>query len=404
MCEGFMSKKLISVLILICLILSSCSIRKSEIDRDTESSASETTKVSESTETSAPETEPVPETSASFAACGDNIIYFGTYRDAASQSDGSRAYNFSPIYRNVKEIISSADIAFINQEVPCADSFEPHDYPTFNSPVDLTYDIAEAGFDIINLANNHMLDQGAKGIRESYENWKARELTVIGCYEESDSRYITYYEKNNIKIAFVSYTYGTNLNEDPANEGLYAPYLKQSDVAGDVAEAHENADFVIVSVHWGEEGQLEPNEEQRKYAKIMADNGADVILGHHPHVLQPIEWLDGLDGNKCLCAFSLGNFVHEQAYDYNVPGGILTFNIKKNSDGSFAENVQLIPTVCHYPSNFYNNVVYLFRDYTPELASSHAVATYYNNPISYDSLKQTICSTISGEFLPDYMN
>ena len=174
-------------------------------------------------------------------------------------------------------------------------------------------------------------------------------------------------------------------------------------MAGDVAEARENADFVMVSVHWGDEGASSPNEEQKKYAQIMADNGADVIIGHHPHVLQPVEWLDGKDGKKCLCAYSLGNFVHEQAYDYNVPGGILSFNIKKSSDGTKAEDVQLIPTVCHYPANFYNNTVYLFRDYTPELASAHAVATYYNNPISYDSLKGYVTKTVSAEFLPDYM-
>ena len=403
-----MNRRLISVILLLALLLSSCGIKK--IGEENNTTADDTVPAGNLTTdtaadtTDADTTAQTPESTVSFAACGDNIIYYGTYRDAASQAyDGGRQYNFSPIYNNVKDVISAADIAFINQETPCADSFPPESYPTFNSPVDLTYDVAEAGFDIINLANNHMLDKGAKGLLESYNNWKARSLTVVGCYEESDSRYITYYEKNNIKIAFVAYTYGTNLSEDPANAGLYAPYLKQSDVAGDVKEACDNSDFVIVSVHWGDEGAMTPNEDQKNFAKIMAENGADVIVGHHPHVLQPIEWLDGKDGKKCLCAYSLGNFVHEQAYDYNVPGGILTFNIVKSSDKTTAKSVQLVPTVCHYPSSFYNNTVYLFRDYTQELAASHAVATYYNNPISYDSLKQYICNTISQEFLPDYM-
>lgn len=400
-----MNRKFIAILICIIMCLSSCSIRKSGLSTDTELSDTSVVPVSEEvTETSEVTTEAIPETKASFVACGDNIIYFGTYRDAQAQAyDGGREYNFRPIYQNVEEIISSADIAFINQETACSQSFPVESYPQFNSPVDLTYDITDVGFDIINLANNHMLDKGAQGLLDSYNNWKERNLTVIGCYEEAENKYITYYEKNDIKIAFVSYTYGTNLNEDPAGVGLYAPYLKQSDVAGDIKEARENADFVIVSVHWGEEGVQTPGDEQKEYAKIMADNGADVIIGHHPHVLQPIEWLDGPDGKKCLCAYSLGNFVHEQDHDYNVPGGILSFDIVKNSDGTKADTVQLIPTVCHYPSNFYNNVVYLFRDYTEELASEHAVATYYNNPISYQSIKDVICNTISGEFLPDYM-
>lgn len=338
----------------------------------------------------------------SFLGVGDNIIYFGTYRDAQSQSDGSRAYNFAPIYRNVKEMVSSADIAFINQETPVSENNEPESYPTFNSPVDLTYDVKDAGFDIINLANNHMLDQGADGLKDSYNNWKARDLTVIGCYEEQDERYITYLEKNNVKLAFVSYTYGTNLSPDPATVGLYAPYLKQSDFEGDIKEAKDNADFVIVSVHWGDEGALQPNESQKAYAEKMAKAGADVIIGHHPHVLEPIEWID-TDGGRCLCVYSLGNFVHEQDHDYNVPGGILTFDIVKGGGETKLENPMLTPTVCHYPANFYNNVVYFFSDYTPELASQHAVATYYNNSISYDSLKNVIVGTISSEFLPDYL-
>lgn len=344
---------------------------------------------------------------ASFVGCGDNIIYFGTYRDAASKSDGTRKYNFKPIYKNVQDIISGADIAFINQETACAQSFEPESYPTFNSPVDLTYDIRDVGFDIIGMANNHMLDKGALGLRESFDNWNALGLTVIGCYEEKDdgSKYITYYEKNGIKIAFVAYTYGTNLSEDPAKEGLYAPYLKQSDVAADVKEARENSDFVIVSVHWGEEGSMTPSAEQQSYAKIMAENGADVILGHHPHVLQPIEWLDGYEGNKTLCVYSLGNFVHEQARDYNVPGGIISFNITDSGDGDVkVDSPRFIPTVCHYPSNFYDNVVYLLEDYTEELASSHAVRTYYNNTISLEGLKKYVTDTISSEFLPEYLH
>ena len=122
--------------------------------------------------------------SASFVGCGDNIIYIGTYRDAASKSDGTRKYNFKPIYKNVQDIISGADIAFINQETACAQSFEPESYPTFNSPVDLTFDIRDVGFDVIGMANNHMLDKGALGLRESFDNWNAVGLTVIGCYEE----------------------------------------------------------------------------------------------------------------------------------------------------------------------------------------------------------------------------
>ena len=401
-----MKKRIVLLLIAVMLVCTSCLRPVGQVgtpvtDGTTESLFSDTTALAEPVTDTLTETEPKETHKASFVGVGDNIIYFGTWRDAASKSDGTRQYNFKPIYKNVQSIISGADIAFINQETVCAQSFEPESYPQFNSPVDLTYDVMDVGFDVVCMANNHMLDKGALGLRESFDNWNARGAFVIGAYEEKDSgHYVSYYEKNGIKIAFVTYTYGTNLAEDPAKQGLYAPYLKQADIAGDVREARENSDFVIVSVHWGEEGAMTPSEEQKQYAKIMAENGADVILGHHPHVLQPIEWLDGMDGGKTLCAYSLGNFVHEQARDYNVPGGIISFDIVKEGDArAIVSAPEFIPTVCHYPQNFYNNTVYLLSDYTEELAASHAVRTYYNNSISLESLKKYVTDTISEEFL-----
>jgi len=387
------------------LLFTACSFRSTE-NEDAET----TTPVADITsETATSDTTVLEENitrTLSFLGCGDNIIYFGTYRDAKSCAiAGGRPYNFAPIYNNVREMISTADIAFINQETPVSQSHEPDSYPTFNSPVDLTYDLADAGFDIINLANNHMLDKGALGLKESFENWKARDLTVIGCWEEQESgKYITYYDKNDIRIAFVSYTYGTNLNEDPARFGLFASYLRQADLEGEIAEAKANADFVIVSVHWGEEGSLVPNAEQKSYAQKMADAGADVILGHHPHVLQPIEELGRADGGTTLCVYSLGNFVHEQDRYINVVGGMITFDITKTGDNRAQwSNVGFTPTVCHYPGNFYGNTVYLLKDYTEELAAQHAVRTYYKNTISLSALQELVTNTIDSKYLTDYL-
>ncbi len=398
-----MKKRIFALLAACLLFCTSCLRQNGILGGDTEV----TTNNSVTTEADTTVTEPEAKTeSVSFLGCGDNIIYYGTWRDAKSQSDGTREYNFKPIYKNVADMIAEADISFINQETVCSESFPPESYPTFNSPVDLTYDIAELGFDVVCLANNHMLDKGPLGLRESFDNWNDRGVHVIGCYEEIEntSRYITYYEENGITVAFIAYTEFTNLYRDPTEQGLWASYLKQSDVVGDVREADEYADFVIVSVHWGEEGSFEPSAEQRAYAKIMADSGADVILGHHPHVLQPIEWIEGKDGNRTLCAYSLGNFVHEQDRDYNVPGGMLTFNIVSENDGdATATDVEFIPTVCHYPRSFYNNTVYLLEDYTEELCNAHAVKTYYNRTISLEKLKEYVKDTISSEFLPDFL-
>ncbi len=412
-------KKIISAILVAVMMISlvSCSLRPIDeipnevtepADAETVGSiiGSETEKETE-VETE-PETEPEPEekviTKASFVGCGDNIIYYGTYRDAKSMAiAGGREYNFRPMYSEVESIISAADLAFINQETVISHSSVPESYPNFNSPVDIADDLVDVGFDIISVANNHMLDQGALGLKETYENWNERGVTLVGCHEENDSgKYVTYVEKNGIKIGILSYTYGTNLGEDPAKYGLYASYLKYADVAGEVAEARANADFVIVSVHWGQEGAMTPSDEQKKYAQIMADNGADVIIGHHPHVLQPIEWINGESGNKTLCVYSLGNFLHEQDREYNVPGGMITFDIQKvNNNRATVENVLFIPTVCHYPRSFYGNKVYLLENYTEQLANAHAVRTYYKHELSLAGLVSIVKKTISSEFLPD---
>ncbi len=388
------------------LLLTSCALRSTD---NTDSTTAADMTASPDITTAVPEsTSPQKDVihTLSFLACGDNIIYYGTYRDAANQAvPGGRAYNFAPIYDHVRDIISAADVAVINQETPVSQSHQPNSYPDFNSPVDLTYDLTEAGFDIINLANNHMLDKGALGLKESFENWKARGVTVTGCYEEQDSgKYITYYDKNDIRIAFLSYTYGTNLNSDPAEYGLYASYLKYADLEGEITEAKKNADFVIVSVHWGQEGSLTPNEEQKSYAKKMADWGADVILGHHPHVLQPIEELQRQDGGTTLCIYSLGNFVHEQDRYINAVGGMITFDITKTNDEPTKwSNVDFTPTVCHYPRSFYGNKVYLLKEYTEELADQHAVRTYYNNPMSLTMLQELVTNTIDKKYLTEYL-
>ncbi len=409
-------KRIISAILVIMMTVTfaSCAIRPidGELPKETKPTVAETEPATEAESETEKETETEAETEkkedvvtkASFVGCGDNIVYYGTYRDAKSQAvSGGRAYNFRPMYSEVEGIIKAADLAFINQETVISHSNEPESYPTFNSPVDIADDLVDVGFDIISVANNHMLDKGALGLKETYENWNERGVALVGCHEENDSgKYVTYIEKNGIKIAILSYTYGTNLGEDPAKYGLYASYLKYADVAGEVSEARANADFVMVSVHWGQEGAMTPDDEQKQYAKIMADNGADVIIGHHPHVLQPIEWIESEGGNKTLCVYSLGNFLHEQDREYNVPGGMITFDIEKvNDDHATVENVLFIPTVCHYPRSFYGNKIYLLENYTEQLANAHAVRTYYNNTISLDGLISIVKKTISAEFLPE---
>ncbi len=341
----------------------------------------------------------------SFIGCGDNIIYAGNIKDARSKAiPGGRQFNFKPMYENVSDTIENADIAFINQEnVMAGDGYAISYYPMFNSPRELGYDLQELGFDVINIANNHMLDKGAAGLQNTIEFWKSMDdVLMIGGYENQDDYdTIRILEKNGIKIAFLSYTYGTNGISKPESSPIAIPLHEDEDIIRQTKLAKEQADLVIVSIHWGYEGAFKPSDEQKRIAKLMADCGVDAIIGHHPHVLQPVEWITGKDGNKTLCVYSLGNFMAEQAYDYNMVGGIISFDIVQLGDNHpYLENVVFNPTVFHFPSNFFNNTIYLMEDYTPELAAVHGVKHFYRHNLSYEQLLKYATDTIDSEFLP----
>ena len=374
--------------------------------------------------TEAVTTEPAPTVEpakVSFIGCGDNIIYYGNVREAATKAPAGRKYGFAYSYDRVDHLISGADVAFINQEtLMCGEGFDISYYPAFNSPQDVGLDLVDVGFDVVGMANNHMLDKGGAGLEKTIEFWKSQPVLMIGGYtSEEDFNTPRYLESNGMKIAFLSYADHTN--GIPLYDGYdaWVPYLDEKDTAmsqsGNISEkarqtiisqvtaAKENADIVIVSVHWGAEGAFAPSEEQKKFAKLFADNGVDVIIGHHPHVIQPVEWIEGEGGNKTLCVYSLGNFMAEQAYDYNMVGGMISFDMVRSDRGETSvENVQFIPTVFHHNASFYNNQVWLMEEYTADMAASHGIS-YYGNHTSLDKLKKYVTDTISPDFLPDFL-
>ena len=397
-----MKKKLLlfTAVLFSAILMASCSQTAEPVEEDV-------IPVEEGVESSAvPEKIPEPEIieyRTSFIGCGDNIIY-GT-KDARGHAEGTdRPYNYKPYYNGVADIIENADIAFINQEtLMCGEGYALSYYPMFNSPQELGYDLKELGFDVVNISNNHMLDKGADGLAKTIAFWKGMEdVLMIGGYENADDfDNIRFIEKDGLKIAFLSYTYATNGLSKPASSPLVIPYINDEDIIRQTALANECADMVFVSVHWGVEGSFTPNDEQKRVAQLFADCGVDAIIGHHPHVIQPVEWLDGKDGNKTLCVYSLGNFMAQQAYDYNMIGGIISFDIVHSQvKEPSLENVVFMPTVFHFGGNFLGNNVMPFEEYTPELAALHGVRTYYGHQMSYDTLMGYIKNTVSDEFLP----
>ena len=348
--------------------------------------------------------EKVPVQTVSFIACGDNLVHSSLYSDAQTLAAGTeKEYNFLPMYDNVADIIQNADLAFINQETPFGGSSRPiSGYPLFNTPEQMGDDLITLGFDIIGLANNHMLDSTAKGYENTIDFWNSKDgVTAIGGYKnKEDFENIRVIEKNGIKIALLAYTYSTNGLKLPQGSELVIPLYDDETIDRQTKKAKSLADVVIVSIHWGVEDQFKPNAEQKRKAKLMADNGVDVIIGHHPHVLQPIEWIDRADGGKTLCMYSLGNFLSGMMYSRNMVGGILGFDLCKAPNGVSVDNVCFIPTVSQYNKNVRGFKIYRFSEYTEALEKAHG-AHKFDSGMSMKSMRKIIDNAIPKKFLTE---
>ena len=351
---------------------------------------------------------PAPPTlySFSFLAAGDNMIYYGNVRDAKKNAEGTdKAYDFTPSYTSIKPIVEQYDLSFINQEVlMCGAGYDLSYYPRFNAPQEVGDAVVDAGFDIIGMANNHMLDKGEKGLKATLDYWEKQPVTLIGAYRDAAAfEEIRVIEQNGIKIALLAFTDWTNGLSLPEGSTMYIPYTEKELVARKVAEAEALADITIVSMHWGTEFSFKVNAGQKEIANVICENGGDVIIGHHPHVLQPIEWIENGE-QKTLCVYSLGNFMAEMELDSKLVGGMVTFDVEKLGEEGTAEvkNVQFIPTVFDYTKSFYKNHIHLMENYTAEQAKAHGMS-YYGNSTTLARLQKYVTDTIAPEFLPAFL-
>ncbi len=348
---------------------------------------------------------PEEEHRVSFLATGDAIVHEGIWLEARKHARGNgvgREYDFSHLFSRVGEEISSYDIAFVNQETLMAGAeYGYSGYPRFNTPRELAGDLVTAGFDVVNIANNHMMDMLPEGLASTIAFWKTQPVTLIGGYENNtDYDAVRIVEKNGIRIAFLSYCYGTNGLSMPREYDMVIPYLDAEVVRRQTALADASADFTVVSVHWGEDSVQAVTADQKSYAQLFADCGVDVIVGHHPHLIQPIEWINGKDGNRTLCAYSLGNLFSLMADAYNMIGGFLTMDFVKTGEKCTLENTVFYPTMFHYNTGFFGQCIYRLEDYTDALAQAHGVQNYGKTHLrSYGELLSYTKNLIAEEFL-----
>lgn len=344
------------------------------------------------------------ETRISFMGVGDNLIHDSVFI-SAEQPDGT--YNFTPIYDNISQAVEEADIAFLNQETILAGPEFPYTgYPAFNTPDEMAQNMHDLGFDLINGATNHTLDYDYPGAIHAIETWNQFEdLVYTGTFlSEEDRNTVPTIERDGVTFAFLAYTYGTN-GVEPDTDWRVA-YFDEEKIREDVARAKEISDVIIVSSHWGDENTPVVNEFQEYYAQLFADLEVDVVVGTHPHIIQPIEWLTGENGNETLVIYSLGNLLAHSLEDFNTLGGMITFDFVVNEDETSIENVIFKPTVSHYISkkeDIENTrrgfKIYMLDQYTDELAASHGLNGYNEIVISPENYNQIVKDIIPEEFL-----
>lgn len=342
-----------------------------------------------------PEPEPEPEpVTLRLTAVGDDLLH-NTLSMDSKQDDGS--YCFDPLYEHIADIISGSDIAFINQEVMLTGQVSA--YPNLAAPAEVADALIKVGFNVINLATNHSLDKGVKGLEACLENVHARPFEgILGAFRtEKEAAQLCILEKQGVRFGFLSYTYGLNGYRLPEGKEYMIALIDEDKMQQDLAAIRPLCDYLVVSMHWGNEYQHTQNQYQEQLAQLLCDGGADLIIGTHPHVLQPVEWIESDTGHRTLCAYSLGNFISGQHKRPTMLGGILDLRLKFDPDGTLLETVSagVIPTVTYYGSKG-GYTVYPLEQFTEEQAAAHGVKKY-EKPLTLDYLND-LKDKVLGDF------
>lgn len=310
------------------------------------------------------EQEVIPDTTIKMAVIGDIMCHNSNYFDAYNDSTGR--YDFSYVFTDIKEELQSADITVGNLETTFAGPERGYtSYPTFNTPEALANNLKEIGIDLLSTANNHSLDKGYSGLESTIAYLDQEGITHTGTFTSQESQNTVIIQNvNGINIAFLSFTYGTN--GIPVQEGKeYCINLISDElILSQLSLAKEQSpDLICVFMHWGDEYKLEPNAEQERLANLLFDNGVDIILGSHPHVLERMEkrtiiQSDGTTKDGFLI-YSLGNFMSGQVKENTKDSIILNLTITKSGE----TGVITIDSATYTPIYMYKSATETIRKY-----------------------------------------
>ena len=308
---------------------------------------------------------------ASVITAGDNLIHSSIYKDA-NKNANYNGYDFKPMYELIKPIVSKYDIKYYNQETILGGTeLGLGDYPTFNSPYEVGDAMIDAGFNLVSLATNHTMDSGKKAVLNSRNYWNSKSnVLAVGSYSSTEERNEVHVEEaNGITYTMLNYTYGTNgikvpkgmeylVNVWPTdidninNPDIDTKYQEyKNTVKEDIDRVRDKVDVLIVAMHWGTEYEFTPNKYQEDMAQFLSDNGVDIIIGTHPHVVQPITYI-----NNTLVIYSLGNFIsaHEVVNTANRVGLMVSLDIEKDNTTNkiSLNNLESELLYTYYTSNY----------------------------------------------------
>jgi len=321
--------------------------------------------------TPTPTPEPVKKAEATILSAGDVIMHDAVIRSGKTESG---IYDYTGIFEFVKPYVEKADYSIISYEGVVMDSDKNYTgYPLFNAPPAIISAFAYAGFDMVNNGNNHCLDRGLHGLLETRSIIKQKNLQVIGTFQDAAEPRYKIQDINGINVGFLSYTYGCNMNENKLTEeerNTHLSLINRDRMESEIKALERKSDIIIVLIHWGVEYRREPTEEQKKLAESMLSWGADIILGSHPHVVEPSETVE-IDGDIKYVIYGMGNYLSNQIggnnpnkYNNDLTEDGMMINIKIEKDLETGKTS--IISVKHIPTWVYRyteNGIYKYKIY-----------------------------------------
>ncbi len=301
---------------------------------------------------STPPPEPVPpeqDAEALLMAVGDIMMHMPQL--PGSYDAQAKRYDFTPMFSSVKPILQEADWAMANLEAPLSADGDYTGFPMFNAPHELAAALKDAGFTIVTNSNNHSLDRGAKGVERTLKFLHLQGLLTKGtATSEEQAAEPLLVERGGITLGVLAYTYGTNGIPVPEGKPYLVDLMDEERMVRDIHALREDgADYIAVALHFGTEYQTQPNEEQKRIARRLIAEGADLIAGSHPHVIQPYETVEAanLDGSirHGVILYSMGNFISNQRGDTKDYGIIYRIHLRRPAGSATVQAVDVEPIV-----------------------------------------------------------